>query len=96
MLAAVLLSPRPSALLVLNEPEAGLRACVIPTLASLVRVASERTQNLVVYHNMALMETHGETDGRARVHHEFGDTDANRRLRGVELPGMVLGQTQGW
>ena len=56
-------------MLVLNEPEAGLRACVIPTLASLVRVASERTQNLVVSHNMALMETHGETDGRARVHH---------------------------
>ena len=55
MLAAALLSPRPPALLVLNEPETSLHPSLLPALAGLVLDASERTQVVVVTHAAELV-----------------------------------------
>lgn len=55
LLAAALLSPRPPALLVLNEPETSLHPDLLPALARLIAAAADRAQLLVVTHSDALI-----------------------------------------
>lgn len=55
-LAAVLCSPRPPPLLVLNEPETSLNESVMPALADLIAKASEHSQIIIVSHSQALCE----------------------------------------
>ena len=53
-LAAVLCSPRPPPLLVLNEPETSLNESVFPALAELILKASEHSQILIISHSKTL------------------------------------------
>lgn len=53
-LAAVLCSPRPPPLLVLNEPETSLNESVFPALADLVLKASAHSQILIISHSQPL------------------------------------------
>lgn len=55
LLATAILTPRPSPLLVLNEPEASLHRSVIPALAGLIIEASEVGQIVTVSHNRTLV-----------------------------------------
>ena len=48
---AALLTPRPPALLVLNEPETSLHPDLLPALANLVVTAAQNTQVIVVTHS---------------------------------------------
>ena len=53
-LAAVLCSPRPPPLLILNEPETSLNESVFPALADLVLKASEHSQIIIISHSQPL------------------------------------------
>ena len=53
---AALLSPRPPALLVLNEPETSLHPELLPALGALVHAAARDTQVVVVTHSAALVD----------------------------------------
>jgi len=53
---AALLSPRPAALLVLNEPETSLHPSLLEPLAELVVRASASSQVIVVTHSCALVD----------------------------------------
>jgi len=64
-LAAALLTPRPPALLVLNEPEAGLHPNVIPALAGLIAQAATRGQVIVTTHLVPLAEAITAATGAA-------------------------------
>ncbi|MBB3256699.1 putative ATPase [Paraburkholderia bannensis] len=55
LLAAALLSPRPPALLVLDEPETSLHPDLLPSLARLIARASTQSQVLVVSHAARLV-----------------------------------------
>ena len=55
LLAAALLSPRPPALLVLDEPETSLHPDLLPSLARLIARASQQSQVLVVSHAARLV-----------------------------------------
>jgi predicted ATPase len=55
LLVAALLSPRPPALMVLNEPETSLHPELLPPLARLIAQASKRSQVVVVSHAVALV-----------------------------------------
>ncbi len=55
LLVAALLSPRPPALFVLNEPETSLHPDLLPSLARLIALASTRSQVLVVSHAARLV-----------------------------------------
>jgi predicted ATPase len=78
---AALLTPRPPALLVLNEPETSLHPDLLTPLAELVATASVHTQVIVVTHSAALVQAlRGDTAGAARDVHvveltkDFGQT----------------------
>jgi predicted ATPase len=53
---AALLTPRPPALLVLNEPETSLHPDLLPALARLIAHAAQRSQLLVVSHASGLID----------------------------------------
>lgn len=59
-LAAVLCSPRPPPLLVLNEPETSLNESVFPALADLIAKASEQSQIILVSHSQTLCDAVAE------------------------------------
>jgi predicted ATPase len=73
---AALLSPRPPALLVLNEPEASLHPDLLPALARLILRAAKQTQILVVSHASRLVAAL-ELDPNCNsvvLEKEFGET----------------------
>jgi len=75
---AALLSPRPPALLVLNEPETRLHPDLLPALGRLIARASSSSQVLVVSHASRLIATLDEHDAQAlTLEKEFGETTAN-------------------
>jgi predicted ATPase len=84
---AALLTPRPPALMVLNEPETSLHPDVLGPLARLIAQSSQRTQIFVVTHAAALIAALREQPNCNSLFLEksFGET----KLKGVnalELP----------
>jgi predicted ATPase len=55
LLVAALLSPRPPALMILNEPETSLHPDLLPPLARLIAQASKRSQMILVSHALTLV-----------------------------------------
>ena len=53
---ATVLSPRPSPLLILNEPETSLHPSLLPPMARLVASVSKETQIVIVTHSRILVE----------------------------------------
>lgn len=73
---AALLTPRPPALMVLNEPETSLHPDLLPALGRLLRKAAQRSQVIVVSHAAALVEELERNAGcqRIRLVKSFGET----------------------
>ncbi|WP_426309345.1 AAA family ATPase [Cellulosimicrobium sp. E-16] len=87
-LVAALLSPRPPALLVLNEPETSLHPDLLPALGALVHAAARETQVVVVTHATPLVEAlrDATTSGAA-------DLPGPGDLLEVELVRTPFGET---
>ena len=81
LLAAALLSPRPSALVVLNEPETSLHPDLLPALARLIIRASRTSQIIVVSHANRLVAGLLEDDQASLLPLEksFGETSLTGR-----------------
>jgi len=73
---AALLTPRPPALIVLNEPETSLHPDLLDALARLIARASERSQVIVVTHAQKLIASLSEQQGCHSIMLEktFGET----------------------
>lgn len=73
---AALLTPRPPQLMVLNEPETSLHPELLPALARLIALASERAQVIVVSHAQPLVQALESSANCRRLHLEksFGET----------------------
>ncbi|HEY5808722.1 MAG TPA: AAA family ATPase [Povalibacter sp.] len=73
---AALLTPRPPALMVLNEPETSLHPDLLPALARLMAVAARRTQLWVVSHSSRLISAleQNEACNAVVLRKEMGET----------------------
>jgi predicted ATPase len=73
---AALLTPRPPALMVLNEPETSLHPDLLPALAKLIRVASRNTQIWIICHATRLIAALLEDPNcmHFELHKELGQT----------------------
>lgn len=80
LLATALLSPRMPELLVLNEPEASLHPSLLPTLAGLIRRASEQTQVIVVTHSQPLVDELRDDANVIELEKEGGATSIRGQL----------------
>jgi predicted ATPase len=84
LLIAVLLTPRPPPLLVLNEPETSLHPRLLDPLARLVAQAAGRTQVILVTHAQTLASQLVGCEGC--VHYELRKELGETVLDGVEPP----------
>jgi predicted ATPase len=86
---AALLTPRPPALMVLNEPETSLHPDLLPALARLIARASEKTQVIVVSHAQTLIAALAQNpDCRClQLEKNFGET---------QLAGQSWHDTPAW
>jgi predicted ATPase len=84
---AALLTPRPPALMVLNEPETSLHPDLLPALARLIGRAAQGTQIIVVSHAPALISALEINPLCALLHleKEFGETQVSG-LRELDKP----------
>ena len=87
LLVAALLSPRPPALMILNEPETSLHPDLLGPLARLIAQASERSQVVVVSHAAGLLSELDAVAGARRIvlEKELGET----LVRDGERPGWT-------
>jgi predicted ATPase len=87
LLIAALLSPRPPALMILNEPETSLHPDLLPPLARLIAQASKRSQIIVVSHALTLLsELDAATDvTRIILEKHLGET----LVQGEERPAWT-------
>ncbi|PZS00240.1 MAG: chromosome segregation protein SMC [Candidatus Chloroheliales bacterium] len=89
-LLTVLLHPIPPPLICLEEPELGLHPDIIPTLAKLLREASERTQLIVTTHSRDLVDAFTNTpDVVAVCEKEAGATKMRRLPNRDELTAWL-------
>jgi len=86
---AALLTPRPPAVMVLNEPETSLHPDLLGALARLISRASERSQAIVVTHAAKLIASLSEQPGNHPIVLEknFGETS---------IAGMNQMNTPAW
>jgi predicted ATPase len=84
---AALLTPRPPALMVLNEPETSLHPDLLPALARLITLAAKRSQVIVVTHALRLITALTEQPSchSITVEKAFGETRI-AGIRDVDLP----------
>jgi predicted ATPase len=73
LLVAALLTPRPPALMVLNEPETSLHPDLLPPLARLVERAAQETQIIVVSHSTTLLDALSAAHG-VKLVKDLGET----------------------
>lgn len=80
---AALLTPRPPALMVLNEPETSLHPDLLDALARLIARTAERTQVIVVTHAERLISALSEQPGchSIKLEKAFGETTAGAATR---------------
>ena len=73
---AALLTPRPPALLVLNEPETSLHPDLLPALGRLIARAARESQAIVVSHAARLIAALDDSEGLQQVvlEKQFGET----------------------
>ncbi len=83
MLVAALLSPRPPALMVLNEPETSLHPDLLAPLGRLIAEASMRSQVIVVSHARALIAA---LDATAAVRHVVLEKRLGETVVDEEMP----------
>lgn len=86
-LVAVLLSPRPTGFLVLNEPETSIHADLIAPLAHLIAQAAEWSQIWVITHSEVLAGHVEAETGRPPIRLE--KVDGETRIVGQRLDGTL-------
>lgn len=87
LLVAALLTPRPPALLVLNEPETSLHPDLLPALGRLIIYAAQKSQVLVVSHAARLIVSLGrESDSNSIVLEKTLGATSVTGLHGLNTP----------
>jgi predicted ATPase len=84
-LLAILCDPEPPPLICIEEPELGLHPDVLPSLADMLRAASERTQIIVTTHSEILVDAMTETPECVVVCEKHSGQTEMKRLCATEL-----------
>lgn len=95
LLVAALHTPRPPALMVLNEPETSLHPDLVPPLARLIAHAARHTQLVVVTHSEALVRAIEEA-GETTLHEEPVAVTLRKDLGETRIEGQGMLTTPSW
>ncbi len=94
-LLAILLHPEPPPLVVIEEPELGLHPDLLPTLADLLRSASQRSQLIVTTHSDVLVDALTDTPESVVVCEKHEGQTEMRRLDKNDLAKWLKDYTLG-
>ena len=94
-LLAILLHPEPPPLVVIEEPELGLHPDLLPTLAELLRSASERSQLIVTTHSDVLVDALTDTPESVVICEKHEGRTEMRRLDKEDLAKWLKDYTLG-
>jgi predicted ATPase len=94
-LLAVLCHPAPPPLICIEEPEIGLHPDVVPTVARLLKEASERTQLVVTTHSDALVSALSDEPDSVIVCEQGFDGTSLRRLDRASLESWLENYSLG-
>ena len=94
-LLAILLHPEPPPLIALEEPELGLHPDILPTVARLLRDASQRTQLLVTTHSSLLVDALTDDPASVLVCEKEDGQSQFRRLDSERLHDWLERYTLG-
>ena len=94
-LLAILCHPQPPPLVCIEEPELGLHPDILPTLADLVREASERCQLVVTTHSDVLVDALTDTPESVVVCEKHNGGTEMRRLDKAALSDWLEGYRLG-
>ena len=84
-LLAILCHPKPPPLICIEEPELGLHPDILPTIARLLREASERCQIIVTTHSDVLVDAMTDTPEAVLVCEKHDGATSLRRLSAADL-----------
>ena len=84
-LLAILCDPAPPSLICIEEPELGLHPDVLPTLAELLKEASERCQLIVTTHSDVLVDAMTDQPESVVVAEKMGQGTTLERLDAMQL-----------
>jgi len=84
-LLAILCHPNPPPLVCIEEPELGLHPDILPTLATLMREASEKCQIVVTTHSDVLVDAMTDTPEAVLVCEKHDGATQFRRLSAADL-----------
>lgn len=85
-LLAILCDPAPPPLICIEEPELGLHPDILPTVADLLKSASERTQLIVTTHSDILVDAMTETPECVVICEKHAGMTEMTRLSAGDLP----------
>ncbi len=94
-LLAILLNPEPPPLVCIEEPELGLHPDMIPSLAQLLRDASERMQLVVTTHSSDLIDALSDDPALVIVCEKRSASTSLRRLNAEDLAAWLHQYTLG-
>jgi predicted ATPase len=94
-LLAILCHPSPPPVIGIEEPELGLHPDILPTIAELLRKASERTQLFVTTHSDALVSALSDTPESILVCEGTPDGTAMKRLDAEQLKAWLADYSLG-
>ncbi len=92
---AILCHPAPPPLICIEEPELGLHPDVLPTLATLIKEASQRCQLIVTTHSDALIDELTDMPDSVLVCEKEGGITSIRRLDSSRLKEWLTKYTLG-
>lgn len=84
-LLAILCHPNPPPLVCIEEPEIGLHPDILPTLAKLLKEASQRCQIIVTTHSDVLVDAMTDCPEAVLVAEKYGASTMIKRLNAEEL-----------
>lgn len=94
-LLAILCHPNPPPVIGIEEPELGLHPDILPTVAELLRKASERTQLFVTTHSDALVSALSDTPESILVCEGTPDGTTMKRLDAEQLKAWLADYSLG-
>jgi predicted ATPase len=94
-LLAILCHPNPPPVIGIEEPELGLHPDILPTVAELLRKASERTQLFVTTHSEALVSALSDTPQSILVCEGTPDGTTMKRLDAEQLKQWLVDYSLG-
>ena len=94
--AVILLSPKPTSLVVIEEPEIGIHVAWMPFLAKWIRSAAQRTQVIISTHSPDLLDQFTEQGDKVLVFQRSQNRKNRFQVKPLTEESILPQVQEGW